>query len=223
MDANEFNCLSKKCDKIAAIQTLPAEEIGALVKSLQAETISNWNNCIDETKRKILTEPAPTEARVLHSDFMLSQAKWAFKKYSYNTVPNNMNVIQWDIFFCDLGHNIGREKNKCRPVLVIQNMIDYRTADTVIVVPITTTMKKTYRHEIILPSEQTINKIHGVIDLAQIRAVSKLRLKGRNIGRLLKVDEYRKFCEAEGKDFKLEDMVSYKVKRELKRLFNLDN
>ena len=53
-------------------------------------------------------------------------ASWTKDKVNYNRVSKfNTNkhrqVLHGQIWFCDLGYNIGTEKNKMRPVLVMSN------------------------------------------------------------------------------------------------------
>lgn len=53
-------------------------------------------------------------------------ATWQKDKVNYNRISKfNTNkhrqVLYGQIWFCDMGHNIGTEKNKMRPVLVMSN------------------------------------------------------------------------------------------------------
>jgi len=129
-------------------------------------------------------------------------------------------MFQWDIFYCDLGHNIGCEKNKTRPVLVIQKTKGYGKAQTVIIAPITIGEPngKYYKHEVEL-TETHLGKIKGKIDLLQIRSVSKSRLYENYVDRLMKEEEYEKLFIEKGTKF---ETVQSKVKKVLKSLFCID-
>ena len=53
-------------------------------------------------------------------------ASWTKDKVNYNRISKfNTNkhrqVLHGQIWFCDLGYNVGTEKNKMRPVLVMSN------------------------------------------------------------------------------------------------------
>lgn len=68
-------------------------------------------------------------------------ASWTKDKVNYNRVSKfNTNkhrqVLHGQIWFCDLGYNIGTEKNKMRPVLVISNN-KINNSEKVVVVCIT--------------------------------------------------------------------------------------
>lgn len=57
-------------------------------------------------------------------DYLLDLARWTGDKvqkhfYALNNSLSNRRVLQGEIYGCDLGVNIGDEKNKFRPVLVI--------------------------------------------------------------------------------------------------------
>ncbi|WP_278603914.1 type II toxin-antitoxin system PemK/MazF family toxin, partial [Blautia massiliensis (ex Durand et al. 2017)] len=44
-----------------------------------------------------------------------------FKWWEHVTTNKHRQVLHGQIWFCDLGYNIGTEKNKMRPVLVMSN------------------------------------------------------------------------------------------------------
>ena len=54
-------------------------------------------------------------------------------------------VRRGDIFYADLGINVGSEQNGRRPVLIIQNDTGNAYSPTVIVLPLTTEIKKEER------------------------------------------------------------------------------
>lgn len=131
----------------------------------------------------------------------LSFLKWVneYWKLRFKGMPKV--VKQKEIFFCQLGINIGSEQNGKRPVVVIQNNIGNSKGKTTLVVPITTYENSSfytkdnvrymsfndsngniierkldfYEIEIqIEPSSK--NKIHGIANVVHTREVSKIRL-----------------------------------------------
>ncbi len=83
-------------------------------------------------------------------------------------------IYRGEIYWCDLGENIGCEECKCRPAVIIQNQKGNDNSPTTIIAPITNAT-------ITLPVAIKINReigspITGTIDLGQIRVVSKGRL-----------------------------------------------
>lgn len=54
----------------------------------------------------------------------------------------NHIIKQGDIYICDLGYCIGSEQRGKRPCLIISNDILNNTSSTVVVIPITSKMKK---------------------------------------------------------------------------------
>ncbi len=68
-------------------------------------------------------------------------ASWLRDKLNYNRISKyNSNkrrqVLNGEIWYCDLGYNVGTEKNKMRPVLVVSNN-KVNTSEKVVVVAIT--------------------------------------------------------------------------------------
>lgn len=68
-------------------------------------------------------------------------AAWQKNKVEYNRISKfNSNkrrqILHGQIWFCDMGYNIGTEKNKMRPVLVMSNN-KINTSEKIVVVCIT--------------------------------------------------------------------------------------
>lgn len=68
-------------------------------------------------------------------------ASWTKDKVNYNRVSKfntskHRQVLHGQIWFCDLGYNVGTEKNKMRPVLVMSNN-KINNSEKVVVVCIT--------------------------------------------------------------------------------------
>ena len=50
-------------------------------------------------------------------------------------------ITKGDMFYADLGTNVGSEQNGTRPVVIIQNDVGNKYAQTAIIVPLTKIMK----------------------------------------------------------------------------------
>ena len=86
------------------------------------------------------------------------------------------NIRKGDVFYADLGENVGSEQNGIRPVLIIQNDIGNRFSPTVIVSPLTTKTKK-----LTLDTHVCLGYINGRKSMAlleQIRTIDRSRLRG---------------------------------------------
>lgn len=58
--------------------------------------------------------------------------KLHYHKISYYNSIKRKQVLQGEIWECDLGYNIGEEKNKKRPVLVVSNNFINRTGKVIV-------------------------------------------------------------------------------------------
>jgi mRNA interferase MazF len=95
-------------------------------------------------------------------------------------------ILQGDVFLCDLGEeSSGCEQNGIRPCLVVSNNLNNKYSSVIIVIPITSKIKKDLPMHYILK-----NKDYGFFDseintvlTEQIRCVSIERLI-RKIGRI---------------------------------------
>ncbi|MHB8125763.1 MAG: type II toxin-antitoxin system PemK/MazF family toxin [Desulfitobacteriaceae bacterium] len=66
---------------------------------------------------------------------LINMGKWLSKKIDYHTISDRTRYKQinlGEVWQCDLGFNIGEEKNKERPVLIISNNKVNRTGKVVI-------------------------------------------------------------------------------------------
>lgn len=146
---------------------------------------------------------------------------WLSKKFSYNKKSSynkikRAQVNSGEVWYCDLGYNIGTEKNKYRPVLVVSNN-KINVSEKVVVVCITDTGNKLNKND--LPAQDSWYLLYSttsddtkklkpnriipksnipydfldkdcIVQCEEIRAVSKARLdlqKG-SIGTLKYVD-----------------------------------
>lgn len=95
-------------------------------------------------------------------------------------------ITKGDMYYADLGTNVGSEQNGTRPVVIIQNDVGNKYAQTAIIVPLTkiiTNKVKQPTHCIISPTDNL--KHYSVALTEQIRVIDKSRLKTK-IGRLNK-------------------------------------
>lgn len=82
---------------------------------------------------------------------------WLKNKYLYHIKAShrrikNLQVLRGQVWYCDFGYNIGAEKNKKRPVLVISNN-KINTSEKVVVLPITDSKNKLNRNH--LPAQDS--------------------------------------------------------------------
>lgn len=80
------------------------------------------------------------------NDDFFRMGTWLSNKFKYHKSSDfsrikRAQVNHGEIWYCDLGYNVGEEKNKCRPVLVVSNNRINRTGK-VIVACITDTNNK---------------------------------------------------------------------------------
>jgi len=99
-----------------------------------------------------------------------------------------MEIKRFDVFLVSFDPSVGSEIRKSRPAVIISPDEMNRHLKTVIVAPLTSTMKK-------YPSRVEVHfeNVQGEIALDQIRTIDKTRLKKR----LAKIDERitERICE----------------------------
>lgn len=84
------------------------------------------------------------------------------------------DIGQGDIYWVDLNPVIGTETNKVRPAVVVSGNLLNVASDRVMVVPITSNVRKIYPFE----AEVNVNDIKGKVMADQMRAVDKRRCRG---------------------------------------------
>ena len=85
---------------------------------------------------------------------------------------NGYKMKQYDIFWVDLNPTLGSEINKIRPVVIISPDEMNAHLNTVIIAPITSTIKN-YPFRVIF----TLNQKKAGIALDQVRTIDKMRLQ----------------------------------------------
>ncbi|MBI4357392.1 MAG: type II toxin-antitoxin system PemK/MazF family toxin [Gammaproteobacteria bacterium] len=89
-----------------------------------------------------------------------------------------------ELYYANLSPTVGSEINKRRPVLIVSNNANNKTASTVTVLPITSNIEKIYPFEVkLLPEELGLTK-PSKAQAQQIRTISKIRLIGNPIGKV---------------------------------------
>lgn len=111
--------------------------------------------------------------------------EWTIRKIRLQTNAHrkdNKVIYRGEIFWCDLGENIGSEESKRRPVVIVQNQKGNNNSPTTIIAPIT---NATINLPIAVPINREENPdITGTVDLGQIKVIHKARLIGNSIGKL---------------------------------------
>ena len=139
---------------------------------------------IEQTeKQRLLSAWATTKERIALDFFQLRGRMSSWKKE------------KGEIFWCDLGENIGYETNKKRPVVVLSSSKRNKRLSHVTVAPISSTIKykkiedvrsglKYPFHFLLRSNVYRFLNNDSVIKLEQLRTVSKNRLDGYPIGQL---------------------------------------
>ncbi len=70
------------------------------------------------------------------NDDFFNMGIWLSSKFKYHKSAShnkikNAQVNHGEVWYCDLGYNIGEEKNKCRPVIIISNNKINRTGKVI--------------------------------------------------------------------------------------------
>lgn len=165
------------------------EKISELKQSIQEEL-----DRLTERMQKPISNPSK---HVFQLKSRLTFLQWCNRKLDLYSAPQPKLVKQREIFYCELGQNIGSEQDGKRPVVILQNNVGNAHAKITLIAPITSfgagklRMKndQLYRIEndgewkrlnfydipVELESDSKY-KIHGVINVSQIRVVTKSRL-----------------------------------------------
>jgi len=97
------------------------------------------------------------------------------------SIPAGNHPKRGEIYLTSLDPTIGREIQKTRPALVIQNDVSNRVSDMTIVTPITSTVRFPLNpvHVLLAADAQTGLNTTSVALLNQVRAVDRKRLVKR--------------------------------------------
>jgi mRNA interferase MazF len=86
-------------------------------------------------------------------------------------------ILKGEIYLAELSPTIGSEISKKRPVLIVSNDINNQFADTVSIVPITSTTAKVYPFEVFLPKGEGNLINDSKAKCNQIRTIDKQRIQ----------------------------------------------
>lgn len=86
-------------------------------------------------------------------------------------------ILKGEIWLADLSPTVGSEISKKRPVLIVSNDINNQFADTVSIVPITSTTVKIYPFEVFLPKDEGNLTNDSKAKCNQIRTIDKQRIE----------------------------------------------
>lgn len=109
--------------------------------------------------------------------------------------PGDLNIQRLDVLNIDLGETMGSIQGKTRPCVVIQNNVGNKYSPTIIVAPITSTLKKIKQPtHVLLGHECGLDEI-SVCLFEQVQTVNKFQVKSR-IGRITDRNDIAKIDEA---------------------------
>jgi mRNA interferase MazF len=94
-----------------------------------------------------------------------------------------MAEYKWAVLEANLDPIIGAEQKGTRPVLIVSNEEFNLTIPNVTVLPLTSTHRRLYPSEVILPAGKADQPLESIIMAHQVRTISKLRL-GKLLGYL---------------------------------------
>ena len=89
----------------------------------------------------------------------------------------NYEIKKGDVYFASLNPIVGSEQDGERPVVVVQKNLANKHSPTIIIVPITTVLKRMELPTHIPISKNRFLKKDSMILVEQIRAIDKKRLK----------------------------------------------
>lgn len=137
----------------------------------------------------------------------IDRLTWINLKYKINTSARTYTVAQREIFFANLGDNVGSEQNGRRPVIILQNNKGNRKGNTTIIAPVTTHQNSTLKYdasknmyyiekivdgdtrrkylgqyEIPLQLEGKENGLYGFINVMHMREIDRKRIDSRKVG-----------------------------------------
>lgn len=86
-------------------------------------------------------------------------------------------IKRGDVYWVNLNPIEGSEIGKTRPAIVISNDINNELADTVTILPVTSSVEKIYHFEVFIPRGMTTILDDSKAKANQIRTVDKKRIK----------------------------------------------
>lgn len=154
------------------------------------------SNLLNKINKKINNE----EIYHKHLKNRLGFIQWMNKKFDLSFSDMPAKVMQREIFYCQLGNNLGSEQGTKRPVVILQNNIGNKFGNTTIIAPITTYENSKFTklegvwyieyekdgknikrnldfYEVPVEVEENpVQKVVGITNVVHMREVSKKRL-----------------------------------------------
>ncbi len=94
-----------------------------------------------------------------------------------------MPAFQWAVYEANLNPVAGAEQKGIRPVLIVSNEEFNQAMPNVTVLPMTSTQRRLYPSEILLPEGKAGQPLKSIVMAHQIRTISKQRI-GKVVGYL---------------------------------------
>ncbi|MEW6034279.1 MAG: type II toxin-antitoxin system PemK/MazF family toxin [Chloroflexota bacterium] len=88
-----------------------------------------------------------------------------------------MPAFLWSVFEADLDPVAGAEQKGTRPVLIVSNEEFNQAMPNVTVLPLTSTKRRLYPCEVLLPAGKAGQPLESIVMAHQIRTISKQRLE----------------------------------------------
>ncbi|MDD3645912.1 MAG: type II toxin-antitoxin system PemK/MazF family toxin [Candidatus Gracilibacteria bacterium] len=118
----------------------------------------------------------------INNEFLSHFLRWFYEKINthFNKKTPNLKINKGDIYYVELGQNIGSELNKTRPCLVI-SIKKSNFGNTIIIVPLKSFNGKNINNFQLFLEATSDNNLNedSIIDFSGIRQVSKKRLLDR--------------------------------------------
>jgi mRNA interferase MazF len=89
-----------------------------------------------------------------------------------------MPDLQWAVYEANLDPVAGAEQKGVRPVLIVSNEEFNQAMPNVSVLPLTSTQRRLYPSELLLPAGKAGQPSESIVMAHQIRTISKQRLGG---------------------------------------------
>jgi mRNA interferase MazF len=106
-----------------------------------------------------------------------------------------MPDLRWAVIEVNLEPAIGSEQRGLRPALIVSNEDYNQVTDNVTILPLTSTQRRLYPSEVLLPKGKVGQPLESIIMAQHIRTISKRRL-GKIFGYLDDPEIKVQVCEA---------------------------
>lgn len=176
------------------------------------ELQSEIDNEIRLLKSRLLKSIIDKEKYINRLEKNLQYIQWVNKKFKISMSSRKYTVAQREIYYCDLGINIGSEQGENRPVVILQNDSGNKSGNTTIIAPITSHEKSVqydndnYKYYIdmvdkngnayrkyldyyevpVVIENNSDQNIWGFVNIAHIREIDRKRICGKKSATITK-------------------------------------